>query len=256
MQHRLNRRAFFKTAGAAIGFPYLVPASALGTDGTVPPSERVALACLGTGNQGVNNLRAFLGDERVQVVAVCDVNEESPGYWDNRVAGREPARRIVDQHYAARRASGEYKGCETCEDYRELLARADIDAFMIALPDHWHSIPTVEAAKAGKDIYGEKPLSLTVAEGRAMSDAVKQYGGSFRRAASSARTATSAACASWSATGGSASCTPSSAACLAACPTSPGREAASAPSRYPTDSIMTCGSDRHRGPPTAPPAAT
>lgn len=131
------------------------------------------MGCIGTGNQGTNDMRGFLEDERVQVVAVCDVNRESPGYWDGKVAGREPARRIVEEHYGAETTSGTYQGCDTYVDYRELLARKDIDAVLIALPDHWHAIPVIEAARAGKDIYAEKPLSLTIAQGRAMSDTVR-----------------------------------------------------------------------------------
>ena len=133
------------------------------------------MGVIGNGNQGTNDLFALLDDERVQVVAVCDVNRESAGYWDGRFGGREPARKIVEWTYGRELRSGAYKGCGTYEDFRELLARKDIDAVLIAVPDHWHSIPVIEAARAGKDIYGEKPLSLTIAEGRAMSDAVGRY---------------------------------------------------------------------------------
>ena len=131
------------------------------------------LGVIGTGNQGFNDLKNFLRDERVQVVAVCDVNRQSPGYWDGGIAGREPARNWVEWHYAREKRSGTYKGCAAYEDYRDVLRRPDIDAVLIALPDHWHSIPVIQAAKSGKDIYGEKPLSLTISEGRAMSDAVR-----------------------------------------------------------------------------------
>src|SRR5690606_17346989 len=108
-------------AGAA--FPSLVPASALGRGGAVAPSERVTLGVIGTGNQGVNDLRSFLRDGRVQVVAVCDVNRESPGYWDGRIGGREPARRLVEEHYAKGRPSGRYPGCDALGDFREVLGR-------------------------------------------------------------------------------------------------------------------------------------
>jgi len=153
--------------------PAFVPASALGLQNNVPPSRRVTVGVIGTGNQGTGDMKNFLRDERVQVVAVCDVNKMSPGYWDGAVAGREPARNLVEWHYARDKRSGTYKGCAAYEDYRDVLRRTDIDAVLIALPDHWHSIPTIQAAKAGKDIYGEKPLALTVAEGRAMANAVK-----------------------------------------------------------------------------------
>ncbi|MBW3624272.1 MAG: Gfo/Idh/MocA family oxidoreductase [Armatimonadetes bacterium] len=175
--NKLTRRDFMgKTAVAAAvaGFPSIIPASALGKDGKPAPSNRITLAVIGTGNQGLNDLGDFLRDDRVQVVAVCDVNRESAGYWNGGVAGREPARRRVEEHYASQKASGAYKGCAAYEDFREVLARKDIDAVEIATPDHWHAIPVVMAARAKKDIYCQKPLSLTIAEGRAMSDAVKK----------------------------------------------------------------------------------
>lgn len=182
-QEKVSRRAFLHqtaqgaaTAGLGLmGFPTIVPASALGRDGRVAPSNRVTMGFIGTGNQGTNDLNVFLGDDRVQVVAICDVNRESPGYWDGAVAGREPAKRLVEENYAAQKASGTYKGCATYMDFRELLARKDIDAVEVATPDHWHAIPVIAACKAGKDIYCQKPLALTIAEGRAMSDAVKKY---------------------------------------------------------------------------------
>ncbi len=180
----ISRRGFLKKVagftGAVSIFPYIVPSSALGKAGKVAPSNRITMGCIGTGNQGINDLRSFLRDERVQITAVCDVNRQSVGYWNNGVGGREPARRIVEEHYARNKESGTYKGCATYEDFREVIGREDIDVVLIALPDHWHSIPVIEAAKAGKDIYGEKPLSLTIPEGRAMSDAVKQYGRVFQ----------------------------------------------------------------------------
>jgi len=138
------------------------------------------MGVIGTGNQGIGDLKGFLRDERVQIVAVCDVNKESPGYWDGAIGGREPARQFVEWQYARERKSGTYRGCSTYEDFRQLLARKDIDTVLIALPDHWHSIPVIQAAKAGKDIYGEKPLALTIAEGRAMANAVKKYGRVFQ----------------------------------------------------------------------------
>ncbi|MFN9921286.1 MAG: Gfo/Idh/MocA family protein [Acidobacteriota bacterium] len=158
------RRHFLATASAAF----------------VPANERITLGVIGCGNQGIGDMRGFLRDERVQVVAVCDVNRQSPGYWDGGLAGREPARSFVEWHYARDKKSGSFKGCDTYEDFRQLLARKDIDAVLIALPDHWHSIPVIMAARAGKDIYGEKPLSLTVHEGRLMADAVKKYNRVFQ----------------------------------------------------------------------------
>src|SRR5690606_1968741 len=134
----------------------------------------------GTGNQGFNDIRSFLRDERVQIVAVCDVNRESPGYWDGKVGGRDPAKRLVEDHYAERARSSGYPGCEAYVDFREVLGRDDIDAVEVCTPDHWHAIPVIEACKAGKDIYCQKPLSLTIAEGRAMSAAVAKSGVIFQ----------------------------------------------------------------------------
>jgi predicted dehydrogenase len=156
----------------AFAFPAIVPGSVLGLNGRVAPSNRVTVGIIGTGNQGFNDIRSFLRDERVQIVAVCDVNRESAGYWEGKVGGREPARRLVEEHYAKDKESGKYSGCKAYVDFREVLGRPEIDAVEICTPDHWHAIPVIEACKVRKDIYCQKPLSLTVAEGRAMSYAV------------------------------------------------------------------------------------
>jgi predicted dehydrogenase len=179
-----TRRQFLEQAAAtsalALSAPLILPSGALGAGEKPAASKRITLGFIGTGNQGLNDLGAFLRDPRVQVVAVCDVNKESAGYWFGGVAGREPARKRVEKHYAADRKSGKYKGCDAYSDFRDLLARKDIDAVVVCTPDHWHAIPVIAACKAKKDIYCQKPLSLTVAEGRAMSDAVKKHGRVFQ----------------------------------------------------------------------------
>jgi predicted dehydrogenase len=180
-RERLSRRDFLRkttaAAGVAVGFPTIISSSALGAEGNVAPSNRITMGCIGTGNQGTNDMRGFLRDKRVQVVAVCDVNRESEnGYWDGGPGGRERAKRIVEEHYGRDKRSGTYEGCSSHIDFREIIARDDIDTVLIGVPDHWHAIPTIAAAEAGKDIYCEKPLALTIAEGRAMSDAVRRYG--------------------------------------------------------------------------------
>ncbi len=171
-----SRRRFLKgtakLAAAGFAFPAIVPGSALGRNGKVAPNERINLGVIGTGNQGFNDLRSFLRDERVQIVAVCDVNRESPGYWDGKIGGREPAKRLVDEHYSRGENA---RGCAAYVDFREILDREDIDAVEVCTPDHWHAIPVIEACKAKKDIYCQKPLALTVAEGRAMSFAVNKH---------------------------------------------------------------------------------
>jgi len=170
----VNRRTFLQAASVAAA-PLIVPAAALGRGGAVAANSRIAMAQIGTGNQGTHDMLEFLNDDRIQTVAVCDVNRESPGYWNGAIAGREPARQYVEWRYAREKRSGVYKGCDVYHDFRDLLARKDIDAVGIALPDHWHAIVAIEAARAGKDIYGQKPLSLTIGEGRAMANAVASF---------------------------------------------------------------------------------
>jgi len=187
----ISRRQFLKraagTAAGAIGYPYIVPSSALGRGGTVAPSNRITMGCIGVGGMGTNNMRAFLSQPDVQVAAVCDVVKASNEYghwykngWQGPWFGREPARNIVDDHYARKTRSGKFKGCDAYVDFRDVIARDDIDAVCVTTPDHWHAIPVIMAAKAGKSIYCEKPLSLTIAEGRAMVTAVQRYGVVFQ----------------------------------------------------------------------------
>jgi predicted dehydrogenase len=185
-EKNINRRQFLREAACAVvgavSFPYIVPSSALGKADSVSPSNRITLGCIGMGGQGTWDMAGFLRHSDVQVVAVCDVNKGSSDYDSfyqfegSSAAGREPARQMVESYYAKRKPSGGYKGCVAYGDFRELLARDDIDAILIAVPDQWHSIPAVMAAKSGKDVYAEKPLAYTIAEGRAICDAVKRYG--------------------------------------------------------------------------------
>jgi len=171
-QKLISRRSFLKNTAAVISLPAFVPSSVFGQNA---PSNKINIGMIGVGNQGTWDMRAFLDDERVQVLAVCDVNRESEGYWDGAVGGRENAKRIVERRYAQQRRAGTYKGCAAYEDFRELLERQDIDAVEIATPDHWHALITVAAAKADKDIYCQKPLSLTISDGIAMVNAVNRY---------------------------------------------------------------------------------
>ena len=177
MNTKLNRRSFLKRASAAAGAmaacPTIVPSSVFGER---VPSNRITMAFIGVGNQGTNDLQGFLSDDRVQVVAVCDVNREIPGYWSGSVRGREYAKRLVERYYAGKKDLPNYRGCDAYEDFRDALGRKDFDVVEIATPDHWHAALTVAAARAGKDIYCQKPLSLTITEGRAMVNAVRRYG--------------------------------------------------------------------------------
>ena len=120
------------------------------------------MATIGCGGQGTGDMQGFLGFPQVQMVAVCDL-----------VAGhREHAKRIVNEHY-------HNQDCKEYNDFREVLARPDIDAVLIGTPDHWHALITIEACKHGKDVYCEKPECLTIKEGRAMVEAVQRYGRVF-----------------------------------------------------------------------------
>jgi len=169
VERTVSRRDFLKSAaaGAGLAIPMIVPASVFGAQA---PSERINVGCIGVGRMGTGDLGEALGFKQVQVVAVCDL--------DARRA--KIAQRRVESTYAKRSPGGDYKGCAVYGDFRELLARNDIDAVQIATPDHWHTLPAVEAARAGKDIFLQKPLTLTIREGRILSDTVRRYGRVFQ----------------------------------------------------------------------------
>jgi predicted dehydrogenase len=171
-----SRRAFLKiataTAAGAAAAPHIVPSSALGLDDTVAPSNRVIYGYVGCGNHGAGwNFDQVFRCADAQIIAVCDVDESH----------LSAAKAKVDEHYG-RQLGKDYKGCATHGDFRELVNRKDIDVVGVATPDHWHVIPAMMAAKAGKDVICEKPLTLTVAEGRLLCDAVKQAGRIFQTA--------------------------------------------------------------------------
>jgi hypothetical protein len=169
----MPRRQFLARAAIASGsvaLPWLIPGSARGADGTVAPSERVAVGLIGRGAMGSGHLAHLAGNPAFQLLAVCDVDRSR----------REAGRTRVDQTYAAAQAQGTYRGCTAYNDYRELLARPDIDAVVIATPDHWHTLQSIDAAKAGKDIYCEKPITLTIQEGRQLVETVRRYGRVFQ----------------------------------------------------------------------------
>jgi predicted dehydrogenase len=183
----INRRRFLAGAAAGLAAPL-----ALASEPTTRerrgqgPNGRVTLGFIGIGVMGRGHLDSFLRMQAVQVVAVSDVHR----------GRRQDAVERVHRAYARERKSGAYRGCTAFADFRELLNRRDIDAVVIATPDHWHAIPAILAARARKDIYCEKPLSLTIAESRAMVRAAREhnvvfqtgsqqrteFGGLFRRA--------------------------------------------------------------------------
>jgi len=155
-QSKVSRRHFLATTGAAIALPAIVPSSVLGQGGTPAPSNRITLGVVGWGMQGPANTGSFLALNDCQVVAACDLDENH----------LEQAVNAVNDHY-------KNKDCKAYSDYRELMARKDIDAVMLAVPDHWHELIAVEAARNKKDIYGEKPLARTIAEQQAIVKAVQ-----------------------------------------------------------------------------------
>lgn len=163
MKQKSTRRGFLKALGLGVCAPYLIPSSALGNNVRLPASERVTMALIGSGGQGRGDMHGFIGMQKeVRFLAVCDPVE----------AHREQAKNDVNNRY-------NNKDCKAYNDFREVLDRKDIDAVLIGTPDHWHAVITIEACKAGKDIYCEKPECLTMREGRAMADAVRKYGRVF-----------------------------------------------------------------------------
>ncbi len=166
-EKNITRRSLLKKAAGlsigAAGFPYVVASSVLGKGGNVAPSNRITMGCIGVGGQGTGKVRGFLGKADVRIVAVCDVIESR----------RQKAKGIVDRRY-------DDKGCASYNDFRDILAREDIDAVVIVTQDHWHAVIAVAAARAGKDMYCEKPLGVSVVEGRAIVRAVRTYGRVFQ----------------------------------------------------------------------------
>jgi predicted dehydrogenase len=169
-----TRRRFLgdAAAAAAVGLvPTIVPASALGRDARPAPSERIAVGLIGTGRQlFLKNWPQFAKMPEVQVVAVCDVDS-----WRmNQV------RQAIDEHYGSQTPAGTFRGVAAYGDYREILGRKDIDAVMISTPDHWHAPMAIEAARAGKDVSLEKPITRTIAEGQRIIRAIRDNGRVFR----------------------------------------------------------------------------
>ncbi len=157
-----SRRQFLQhTTGltiSAAAFPTLISASALGRSGAVAASNRIVVGCIGTGPQGRNDLGGFLNQKDAQVVAVCDVKTDQ----------LELARQAVNRRY-------QNQDCATYGDFRDVVSREDIDAFLIATPDHWHVLVALAAVRAGKDVYLEKPMGLSLEEDWALREAVHEH---------------------------------------------------------------------------------
>ena len=162
MSKQLTRRTFLKTtaaAGAALALPTIIPSSALGLDGAVAPSNRIVMGFVGLGWMGGTNLDWFLPKKDAQIVGLCDVDK----------LHLEEARGRVNKAYGN-------ESCAVYHNFEDLYARGDLDAVCLSLPDHWHAIPAIAAANAGLDVYGEKPFSHSLREGRAMVDALDRNG--------------------------------------------------------------------------------
>jgi predicted dehydrogenase len=167
---RLSRRQVLKGLAAGLIAPYVVSSASLGLGGTVAPGNRTTFGCIGVGGKGSGGLQSFLGNSDCQVVAVCDVKPDA----------RQRAAAMVEQRYAAARDAGTYPGCRAVNDFREVVSRGDIDAVLVATPEQWHVLISIEAMKAGKDVYCEKPLGRSVEECRALVAAAKRYARVFQ----------------------------------------------------------------------------
>lgn len=196
---RLNRRSFLHRSagvlGAALGLPGLVPASVLGGQGRVAPSERINMAFIGLGGQGAGHLLGgawtyvpggYMARDDVQIRAVCDVRRQR----------RDHAWQRCNEIYAQRFNQPGYKDVKSYNDFRQVLARKDIDAVLLALPYHWAAPMSIRALRAGKDVYCEKPIAITVREAQTVKETAQrynriyqagtqqrsEYGGKFRQA--------------------------------------------------------------------------
>lgn len=166
---RITRRGFLRGTArgvaGAVAAPLIVPARVLGGEGVPPPSERLAIGLVGMGKMCYGHLGGLLGRAEVHVAALCDVES----------LRLEKCRARTDEAYASRTGQPGYRACSVYRDFRELVARPDLDGVLIATPTHWHALIAVAAMAAGKDVYCEKPLALTIAEGRAIVEAARRY---------------------------------------------------------------------------------
>jgi predicted dehydrogenase len=177
----------------------IIPRHVLGRRGYTPPSERLNVACIGVGSQGTRVLMEFLEQPDVQIVTVCDVNQESDNYsewganelrdkerhllgdsnwgsdWKGCVCGREPARRLVEAYYGRNKPSGRFRGCTAYSDFRELLEKEkDIDAVIVGTPDHSHAVISIAAMRKGKHVYCQKPLTHSIEEARRIAEVARE----------------------------------------------------------------------------------
>lgn len=161
--NKISRRAFVRQSMTLAAMPYIVPAAVLGKNGGISPSEKITIGCIGVGSHGTGvNLQSYLAQPDAKVLAVCDVDSNH----------LRRAEKMVNKKYGN-------SECGTTKDFRDILARKDIDAVMISTPDHWHVLMSIMAAKAGKDVQCEKP-TLTIHEGKALVETIRRYGCVFQ----------------------------------------------------------------------------
>src|SRR6266542_3879605 len=155
MKSAFPRREFLKRAAvvgsAALSFPTIIPSTVLGQNA---PSNRINIGLIGMGLMMGSHHNIMLGRGDVQVVAICDVDRNK----------RERAKARTETSYGAKKSSGMYKGCDTYNEYERIIERKDIDAVMVITPDHWHALISLAVMKSGKDVYVQKPMTLTIRE--------------------------------------------------------------------------------------------
>ncbi len=164
----INRRDFIRRA-ATVAVPMILPASAFAQDRRAAPSDRITLGIVGLGSRGFNLIDAFLGEADAQIVAVCDVDSmhyRDRAWGQGRAFGREPARKLLESRYAKQTPNTRFRGVGVYSDYRALCNREDLDAIVVATPDHWHALCALDSLRAGKDVYCEKPMTHTFREGQ------------------------------------------------------------------------------------------
>ncbi|HOS92749.1 MAG TPA: Gfo/Idh/MocA family oxidoreductase [Armatimonadota bacterium] len=163
-RHRsMTRRTFLARSAALAAIPYVVPSGARGADGSVAPSERITMGAIGIGGRGTYDLQWFMRNPDVRFVAMCDARRDR----------REAAKALVDQAYGN-------TDCATYIDPREMLARDDIDAVLIATSDRWHAMASIMAMRAGKDVFSEKPCAMNVGESQALAETAREFGRIFQ----------------------------------------------------------------------------
>ncbi len=173
MKNGITRRRFLAGTAAAVAGPLIIPARALGRSGHLAPSERIGVGFVGCGAMNSGHVRRCLESPETQVVAVCDVNAQK----------REAMQQRVNEAYAQQDNGGSYSGCDAYNDFRDMVANQNVDAVYVATPEHWHTLPALAAVRAGKDVFLEKPMTLTIEEGRVLADEVKRTGAVFQHGA-------------------------------------------------------------------------